>query len=770
MWHEGRQLRAFESQRVRALLAYLALHRRRLFSRDHLAGLLWPERDEEASRRNLRQAIYNLKAALPSGAEVSPYIRADNLEIGFDPQADYWLDVEAFEDALQVGGSAAETHDLVRAAQLYRGDLLAGFFLRDAPAFEEWMVTEQERLRELGLDSLRLLVGAYRARGEYRLGVQYARRLVAMDPLSEEAHRSLMGLYGLAGRRSRALAHYGELRQLLARELGVEPLPETTHLYQAILAEESPREEPRDEVEPFGPIVPLVGRQESYDVLRQSWQSVLGGQGRITLVEGESGIGKTRLVRSFLDATTVQRRAVVLTARCVEQEPQPAFQAVVEALTQALDEEPDGVAALQAALPTATRIELARVLPEITVPAGARGAASPSGGRGPLLAALARLLEHLSLRDGGEGGLASPLILFLDDLHWADASTLDFLRSLAERPLQAPVWIVATWCAQGLPQEHPLSSLARLPEVERISLGRLQADDVEEIARLMVGENQVRELAELLARRAAGLPLAVSTLINALWEEGLLEARRDRRWSFRGIAGRSAATLGEGLDDMILHRLRRLPTSTRRLAALAAVIGTWFDTALLQKAENEHVAVIEIGLEILLERWLIRQHRRHWSTTAPESAAALWAKGERHGGFAFDHERIRSALYRDLNFIRRQAIHRQVAAALEVLHGADAVPPVEAIAHHWLQAGAWDRAWPYLERAAERGLERLSPEIAQRCYALARSALERQAQEARSDEERARCEAEADRLTALADAIEDSATPRGQDSSISSKP
>ena len=225
VWDGDRQVAGFESQKVRALLAYLACHRHRAFSRDHLAGLLWPERETDGARQALRQAVYNLRAKLPASEAV---LLSSHQEIGLHPQADCWVDVEEFEEALRQGSDrSVDPHLLSAAVQLYRGEFLASFFVKDSPEFEDWMLGEQVRLRDAAVDVLRRLIESYRRRGEYRFGVHYARRLVALEPLSEEAHRDLMRLCALAGQRSRALAQYEELLKVLRDELGVEPLAET---------------------------------------------------------------------------------------------------------------------------------------------------------------------------------------------------------------------------------------------------------------------------------------------------------------------------------------------------------------------------------------------------------------------------------------------------------------------------------------------------------------------------------------------------------------
>src|SRR4051812_29726173 len=146
VWAGDRQVGGFESQKVRALLTYLVCHRRRSFSRDHLADLLWPEREGDGARHALRQAMYNLRVKLPAG---EPLLRSSHLEIGLHPDADCWVDVEAFEESLRLGTErAVDPQHLSAAVQLYRGEFLAGFFVRDSPAFEDWLLTEQVRLRD----------------------------------------------------------------------------------------------------------------------------------------------------------------------------------------------------------------------------------------------------------------------------------------------------------------------------------------------------------------------------------------------------------------------------------------------------------------------------------------------------------------------------------------------------------------------------------------------------------------------------------------------
>ncbi|HEY4596205.1 MAG TPA: molybdopterin cofactor-binding domain-containing protein, partial [Thermoanaerobaculia bacterium] len=241
--------------------------------------------------------------------------------------------------------------------------------------------------------------------------------------------------------------------------------------------------------------------------------------------------------------------------------------------------------------------------------------------------------------------------------------------------------------------------------------------------------SQVLARAQAAAAKAAGLPLAVNELINYLWDEGVLVAQEAGRWKLARAL--REVEVPEDLDELIRLRIRRLPNSTRRLASLAAILGQIFEVQLLQEAADEHAKVVEIGLEILLKRWLIRHFAYFWTDgRGDEEPLAAWTRGARRGSFEFAHNRTRRAIYEELNPLRRQAMHAQIAASLEKLRGGR---DCEALAFHYTVANQWEKALPHLQRSIERALAVGAEEAARRYCDQAIEGLSRLAAGARSE-------------------------------------
>lgn len=292
---EGEPLTGFESNKVRALLAYLAVEAAGPpHSRDALTGLLWPDCDERTARHNLSQALFNLRQTLHDREADPPFLHITPQTVQFNPDSDYQLDTSQF-DALIVAGES-HTHletgefciqQLEQAIALYRGEFLAGLFVDDSVFFEEWALLRRERFHRLALDKLYHLATHYERRRDYDRARRYAQRQVELEPWREEAHRQLMRLLARGGQRSAALAQYEHCRRALAAELGVEPDEETRALYARIRAagEACPHNLP-------SPLTPFWGRTEELAEIAERLEEPAC---RLLTLVGPGGSGKTRL-------------------------------------------------------------------------------------------------------------------------------------------------------------------------------------------------------------------------------------------------------------------------------------------------------------------------------------------------------------------------------------------------------------------------------------------------------------------------------------------
>lgn len=303
-------LSGFRSDKVRALLAYLAVEAGRPHRREAVAALLWGEHDQRSARVSLRKALSNLRKTLASLLnEDQPLFTVTRQSMTFHaPHAQLWSDVVAYTRLLHQcqihphpdpARCTACIQRLSQAADLYRGDFLEGLLLSDSPAFDEWRLLQQEKLHQQMVTALDTLVSYHTAMDDHGQVRTYARRLLDLEPWNEEAHRRLMVALAQDGRRNEALAQYEACRRVLAQELGVEPATETTTLYESLVAGELPREPAASPVAPPlpshnlpSPQTPFIGRTQELAELRQR---VLDPAYRLLTITGEGGMGKTRL-------------------------------------------------------------------------------------------------------------------------------------------------------------------------------------------------------------------------------------------------------------------------------------------------------------------------------------------------------------------------------------------------------------------------------------------------------------------------------------------
>ena len=292
----------FESSRVRALLAYLAVEQDQPHSRVALAGLFWPESSDQTARKNLRQALSNLRKAIADQDANPSYLKITRENVQFQPASQHRLDAAEFGDLIDTVDKHSHRRiencrhcatSLQRVVDLYRGDFLQGFFLDDSSAYQDWMLLKRERFHRQVVQALTVLTQYYEQRLEIDLARRCAYLQVEIDPWREAGYQHLMRILAIQGERSVALRQYAVCKEILDRELGVSPSPETEQLYQQVknnLLESKPAGVPRKNLPPQ--TTSFIGR----DGELRSLLSLLGDpSNRLVTLVGPGGVGKTRL-------------------------------------------------------------------------------------------------------------------------------------------------------------------------------------------------------------------------------------------------------------------------------------------------------------------------------------------------------------------------------------------------------------------------------------------------------------------------------------------
>jgi DNA-binding SARP family transcriptional activator len=678
----------------RLALAYLALHTGRPVTRERLIAALWGEDAPAGHSQALNVVLSKLRRAVGAGVienageralQLTPIARVD-LE-----EAQPTLDA-AFATRDR-GDWAAVSEAATRVTALADAGLLPGYEA-------SWLEDPRRRLEELGLQALELLGDAGLARGGSELAhaERAATELVERAAFRESGYLLLMRVREAQGNLVEALRVHERLRTLLRDELGVAPGPQVQAEFERLLkAEQSgaaaapappkPAEPARDQpgAEFFATRAgaSFVGRQKELETLQSYFAQAAEGRRLLVLLEGEPGIGKTRLALQFM-ASCEAEGAVALYGRC-DAETLIPYQPFLEALRRYVARtDPNRLAPWSA--------ELGRVIPEL-------GSGDPPRPLEPS--------ERYRLFDAASEVLTDiartqPVVLVLDDLHWADTPTLLMMRQLARAADDSPVLIVASYRDTERPPRlvDILAQLRREQYLETIELRGLDESD----ASALIGEFSSDSLPEHVSRA-----LLNETKGNPFFLEEMVRHLGSGRATAEGNGAPWPAELPEGIREVIGRRLATLSDRTSEVLATASVIGREFRIELLEALGSYD----EDELDDVVDE-----------SVAAQVIAEIPGV---YGRCSFTHSLIRQTLYEGLTATRRARLHLRVGEALERLEADAAEPPLAELAHHFCLApparGA-AKAVEYAERAARHATEQMAYEEAARHYAVALTALD----------------------------------------------
>ncbi|PDV97739.1 ATP-binding protein [Candidatus Chloroploca asiatica] len=600
----GKQVTGFVSNKAEALLCYLAITGE-AHSRDDLAALLWSEMPEAEAKANLRVVLCNLRQLFPE------HMQINRKTVALRTDEACWIDALLFQRSVQTyDATRSDAMSVLRdVVALYHGDLLHGLQPRGALLFEEWLLLQREHMRQLMMQSCYALAQYHMQCAEYTEALHYTIRLLKLEPWHEEAHRYAMLLLALSGQRSASLAQYKTCEQILGRELGIEPEEETKSLYHRILAGEvtpAPARRPLTMTASAPRLLPLpfVGRGADFLWLREQYDLVQRGCGRFTLIHGVAGIGKTCLVEQFLHFIS-GTGSLVLRARCERFHQAVPFQPVVDVLRAGFQTNPE----LFQHLPEHWQLALRQLLPEMrALTPGVPEAYTmvPVFERQALFEAVSVCFAELE-RHYGE------VVLWFDDLHYADGATIDLLNYLTRHCQQARIWYLGAYRSELLDVAHPLQHLAsRLRRSDGLAvceLGLLHEGAIKKLVESLPGLDATARtlLAATLAEVSGGNPFLLSQVVTQLVEHKILVRHNEGWFLHPQQLVHAQEYISPELQALLMEQVGRLPDEAQRLLQLAAVSGQSFSLSLMAKAfESDHHAIMRM-MQPLLAFDLVRE-------------------------------------------------------------------------------------------------------------------------------------------------------------------
>jgi DNA-binding SARP family transcriptional activator len=735
------------SRSAQSLLAILALNAGVAYRREKLAGLLWPEASESNARGYLRQALWRIRKSLEKAAlSWHEYLTISDINIAFNEKSDYWLDVNLLLEPPE----AQTVEQIIDAVSLYHGEFLPGFY-------DDWVVPERDRLLATYHRKMGLLLTRLRESRRWEDALQWAEVWLQLGHSPEPAFRALMLAHAGLGNHSMVSAAYQRCVEVLNRELGLDPSPETRMLYEKIIREQVEEyEAPPDILTRVVDQRPgffddtgtkklektvFVACKRELDQLSSYLDLALAGKGRVAFITGEAGSGKTTVIQEFTrQAQETYPELIVVSGNCNAHtglgDPYLPFREILGMLTGDVESRwaagaitKEHARRLWRLFPFTAEaiIEFGPELINTFIPAvallnRARVYGQDMGGWQAQLKAAESKIQSSFIPGPQQSDIfeqysrvlralarKAAFVLVLDDLQWADAGSIGLLFHLGRQLSGYPILILGAYRREevALGREgarHPLEPVVN--EFKRQS-GAISVDlekaDRRAFVEAFLDSEQNRlgpEFREMLHRQTHGHPLFTIELLRGMQARGDLVLDPESRWVEGPVL--DWETMPARVEAVIAERIGRLPRPLQTVMQVASVEGEVFTAEVVAQVlqSNESMLLAHLSGELDRVHHLIR-------------AESIQRLGSRLlSSYRFRNILFQKYLYGSLDRVERVHLHEQIGNALEGLY----TDPEETagvalqLARHFEEAGMMEKATDYLHQAGERAIHLLAYE------------------------------------------------------------
>jgi DNA-binding SARP family transcriptional activator/transposase-like protein len=697
IYQNSNSVTGWKTEQAKDLFKILLSAPGQYFVRDQLIEYLWPESTYEQGARSLRTRVHELRKVIEHGEKPTDSIIETGKEVyRIRPNADLTLDVQDFDHFIKQAQRHQMSGRLQNAIECYQQaiNLYKGNYLPE-DRYKDWAFQEEQRWRRIYLTALLDQSDCLARRGKYRAAIDCCLRSIEIDDCQEDVYRQVMFYYHLMENRGKALAIYEVCVQVMDKSLDTTPSDPTQILYQQILDGFVPDVDniypPSKAKTISGPTpekLPFMGRQADYDKLIGLLEQSVSGRGQLAIICGRAGVGKSRLAQEVCAYALQQENVCLLQGESTVIGKSLPYQALIQAL--------DAYIIQQSScdhLPTHSLNSWSTLLDSIE--SVEKSALSPQEERIRMFQGFVDVLHAIANQHGS-------VVVYLDNLHWANASTLALLDYALPQLQELPILILAASRIETLDSDHALNHYLQNVRAadEKLITSLIELDNlsIAEIQKLLAQTApaldgfQLQTITQSIFTETNGNPLYVRAVLKELFTKSILDLNTDGTWhlDLDAIVKR-ADQIPADIQSLLLQQLERLDEDQQELLGCMSVFGAHVEEQYLRSIWQK----LHSDVEVLHLQWLRL-------IESLEGAMLIQQKGTL---LSFDHDRVQEVTYDRLKDFLRRSYHE---LAIEILE--ESVPTTSDIPHallvyHCLRAGRLQEALIYLKPALENAVK-----------------------------------------------------------------